>query len=123
MKTKLLAASSAALLFALPFLTACAAAPVAVAPSTTPITAVDVVTQIGSARGKACGVYLMGFLPIVPGNHLLDRAISDAVKPTGADALVDVTAEANAYFFFFVTANCATVYGKAVKIIKGAKEH
>lgn len=122
MKTKLLAASSAALLFALPFLTACATVPSGLAPSTVPITAVDVVTQIGPAKGSACKMYLLGILPLQPG-RILERAVQDAIKPTGADALVNVTAETSQIFAFFVSGTCTTVYGQAVKIIKGAKEH
>lgn len=118
LKKNLLVLNAAILSLALLLLTGCMTTPVSIAPSTTPITSNDLVTEIGPASGSSWGGFVFPFF-LIGGGHMIQPALDRALKKTGADALVDVKVETHSYFFLLVTLHRTEVYGTAVKITKG----
>jgi hypothetical protein len=98
-------------------LVGCATFPVALAPSSRPITANDTVTEIGPASGSAFGGIVFG----IPFGELrqVGPALQRALKSSGGDALIEVAVEYKTYNLLIGTLMRTSVYGTAVKIQKG----
>jgi hypothetical protein len=81
-------------------LTGCMASPAGIAPSTVPITSADSYTIVRrDVEGTDTGVFLLG-LPLTSAASGYD-ALLDAKEKSGADALINVTAE-NRYTYFLL---------------------
>jgi hypothetical protein len=95
------------------FLTGCAHLPGGIAPSTTPINnrAYDV---LGDVKGTDSRTLLLGILPI-SGPNTIQGAIDKAKAKMGADALIDVTAEAYSSWWILWANTTTVVRGKAIK--------
>ncbi len=95
------------------FLAGCAHIPGGLAPSTTPIEgkAYDV---MGEVKGTDSRTLLLGILPI-SGANTIQGAINDAKSKMGADALIEVTAEAYSSWWILWSNNTTVVRGKAIK--------
>jgi hypothetical protein len=87
------------------------------ASSTLPITERDVYTVMGPASGSDGTLVIWGF-PILPvSGH---GAIQDAKRKTGADMLIDVTAENQMFFYGLpISYHRIKVSGMAAKFQRG----
>jgi hypothetical protein len=91
--------------------------------STLPITGKDTYTEIGPAEGSDSALGLLNFAIWPYGAY---DAIQDAKKKSGADGLINVTAENKVYWvtlvFPLITWHKITVAGTAIKFKRGAGE-
>jgi len=97
-------------------LTGCLALPVAIAPSTVPITSQTSFTKLGQTSGSSFGVVILGY-PLTeqsPMKTARDRAITSL----NGDALIGVTVEQRSLVLGFVQIMQTTVEGEAVKLAK-----
>jgi hypothetical protein len=94
------------------FLTGCAHLPGGLAPSTTPIEgrAYDV---LGDVKGTDSRTLLLGILPI-SGANTIQGAVDNAKEKMGADALIEVSAEAYSSWWLLWSNNNTIVRGKAI---------
>jgi hypothetical protein len=112
-KTSLLALSAAAMALLVSACSTC----VGISPSTTPITENDSYVVIGKAKGTSSGVVWF-IVPTFPDNQS-ELARNDALKSSGADALIEVTEEYRVSTFLLFSFVKTTVQGTAVKIKRG----
>ncbi len=84
-----------------------------VAPSNVPL-APGSYKELGPVHGDTCVYYLLGIIPLSPGNET-KNAVADALreKPE-ATALVNVTADTFSQFFIVFSRVCTQVDGIAV---------
>ena len=83
-------------------------------PSTIPLAAGGF-EVLGPVKGQDCLWSLLGIIPVSDSSEThvaIERAIKS--KP-GADALINVTADSFAHFYFIVSKYCIEVDGTAVK--------
>ena len=75
------------------------------------------VRDLGPARGQACRYFALAVAPW--GNSDIQKAVDDALAPTNADALVNVTTATSLYGFVPIynvfSFTCTTVKGTAIK--------
>lgn len=93
---------------------------VAIAPSTTPLTAGDVFTKLGRTSGSSTSGYIL-FFPFGSSTPVRS-ALEEAMEKTSADGLVEVTVDKtvfNVLFLFGTTTT--TVEGTAIKIEREGK--
>lgn len=115
MKSALFAAISLMLLLAV----GCAHTPGGIAASTVPIDGRDYMV-LGPAKATSTAVYLFNFLP-VSGSSSLRDAKNAAIRNKGADALIDVTAEAYSQFWIIFSKNTIMVEGTAIRFTDGGR--
>lgn len=94
----------------------CAHVPGGIAPSTLPIDGRDY-QVLGPAKATSSAVYLFGFLP-VSGSSSLRDAKEAAIRGKGADALIDVTAEAYSQYWILFSKQTIMVEGTAIRFEK-----
>lgn len=110
MPKKLLRALSMVGLFAM---VGCLRVPAGLAPSNTPLQNRPY-TVIGEAFGTDTHADLFGVIPVTRAEHT-QRAIDEAVKASGADALIDVTVETVTKYWIVFSTYTIEVRGKAIK--------
>lgn len=71
-------------------------------------------TELGKVEETDCLWYLFGIIPITTGNNMQD-AMADAIKRTGGDALIQVTAETYYQNFIVVARYCTIIQGIGVR--------
>jgi hypothetical protein len=85
-----------------------------VAPSNIPL-APNSYTELGPVRGYDCVYYLFGFIPLRGGNET-KNALADALQQIPeTTALINITADTYAMYFFVFSKVCTQVYGTAIK--------
>ena len=95
--------------------TGCLHAAVGMMPSSEPL-APGSYEKIGKVSGQDCLWKLLGLLPISSGNTM-GGALQDALdEESGADALVQVTADQFTQFWILVSRECTQVDGVAVRL-------
>ena len=93
---------------------------VAIAPSTTPLTAGDVFMKIGRTSGSSTSGFIL-FIPIGSSSPVR-TALKEAMETTDADGLVEVTVDKTVFnFLFLFGTTTTTVEGTAVKIEREGK--
>ena len=112
-KASLLALSAAAIGLLAQACSTC----VGISPSTTPITENDSYVIIGKAKGTSSGIVWL-IVPKFPDNQS-ELARNDALKSSGADALIEVTEEYRVCSFLLLSTVKTTVQGTAIKIKRG----
>ncbi|MEK7858164.1 MAG: hypothetical protein AAB320_03400 [Elusimicrobiota bacterium] len=117
MKKSMLSVSAGLIAAGSLFLMGCMTYPLTISPSTKPITANDIVTEIGPASGSAWYTIIMG-LPVGE-QHQVGPALKRALESSGGDALIEVKMEYHTYNLMFATILRTDIYGTAVKIKKG----
>ena len=115
MKSALFAAISLMLLLAV----GCAHTPGGIAASTVPIDGRNYMV-LGPAKATSTAVYLFNFLP-VSGSSSLRDAKNAAIQSKGADALIDVTAEAYSQFWIIFSKSTIMVEGTAIRFTDGGR--
>lgn len=94
--------------------TACAHSTGGVAASTIPL-APGAYRVLGDALGRDCVFHLFGFIPLTGGNTT-HEAVRKALTRSGADALINVTADTYSQWWVVVTNTCTEVRGTAVSV-------
>lgn len=117
MKKSMLSVSAGLIAAGSLFLMGCMTYPLAIAPSTKPITANDIVTEIGPANGSAWYTVVFG-IPVGE-QHQVGPALKRALESSGGDALIEVKMEYHSYNLGPVVLLRTDIYGTAVKIKKG----
>lgn len=73
--------------------------------------------DLGPVEGKSCRHFVLAIIPW--GNGNIQDAVDDALKPSGGDALINVTTSSSLYGFIPIynvySFACTTVRGTAVK--------
>lgn len=93
----------------------CMSMPTGLAPSTMPL-APGSYTEMGKARGHAVGVIVLGIAVSEP--FPCRAAVDRAIASSGADALVNVSADATQILLGPFTIITTTVQGTAVRVNK-----
>lgn len=93
--------------------TGCIRSPIAMMPSTKPLEPGSF-TELGAVEESDCIWYLFSIIPVTTGNNM-QSAMRDAIKKTGADALVQVTAETYYQNFLLISRFCTIIQGVAVR--------
>jgi hypothetical protein len=74
--------------------------------------------ELGYAEGQACRFFVLALVPF--GDSTFSKAVSDALKPSGGDALLNVSTSSSLYGFVpiynVLSFTCTTVKGTAIKI-------
>lgn len=91
----------------------CIRSPVAMIASTRPLEQGGYV-ELKPVEELDCIWYLLGIIPISSGNNL-QSAIRDAIRRSGGDALIQVTAETFYQNFILVSRYCSIVQGIGVR--------
>lgn len=86
-------------------------------PSSIPITGDDTYTKIGPTSGSSWGM-LLYCLPICFSDPM-DRAMNEAIRNGGGNALVEMTSDNVTIFLYFVSLYRTRVEGTAVNYVKG----
>lgn len=96
----------------------CQSVPGGMTSSTLPITAKDAYTEIGPAVGRCKAIGILGL--VFSWNYSAWHAIQNAKKASGADGLINVTADNLTVLpGFYVSFHTITVRGTAVKFRRG----
>lgn len=98
----------------------CITTPIGVTASTTPVHDKKTVMNYGPVRGTDRVWSVFGLWMI--GRPDIDRAIQDALKQKGGDALINVTCYEKTSWFFFVSSHTVIVEGEAVSFDKAGRE-
>ena len=106
------------LLLALALCAGCVHVPAGMTSSTCPITGRDTYTEIGQADGRTSAIGIMGL--VFSWKFSAWHAIQDAKRKSGADALIDVTADNKNYILPYISFHQIRVSGKAIKFKRGA---
>ena len=73
--------------------------------------------DLGQVEGQACRYFLLAIIPW--GKSDIEKAVDNALKGTGGDALINVSAESSLYGFIPIynvfSFTCTTVKGTAIK--------
>lgn len=99
---------------------ACITTPIGVTSSSTPVHDKKIVMNFGPVRGSDRVWSVFGLWMI--GRPDIDRAIQDALKQKGGDALINVTCYEKTSWFFFVSSHTVMVEGEAVSFEKVSQE-
>lgn len=99
--------------------TACITTMTGVAPATTPITADDTYTELGSTYGTAYGVQLL-LIPIFP-ESLSKKSKERAVQRGGGNALTEVSQDYTLLFFYLINVYIAKTKGTAINLERGGR--
>ena len=92
----------------------CIHTPVAMSPSTKPLSQ-DGYQELGRVTESDCAWHLFGLIPISGANSMQD-ATNDAIgQKSGADGLIQVTAETFYANYLLVDRRCTKVSGIAIK--------
>jgi hypothetical protein len=97
-------------------LTSCITTPVAVTSSTTPMQDKKITMNYGPVKGMNRTWSLFGLWMI--GRPDIDKAIQDALKQKGGDALINVTCYEKTAWYFFFAFHYVVVEGEAVSYDK-----
>jgi hypothetical protein len=97
-------------------LASCITTPVAVTSSTTPMQDKKITMNYGPVKGADRAWSLFGLWMI--GRPDIDRAIQDALKQKGGDALINVTCYEKTAWYFFFAFHYVVVEGEAVSFEK-----
>ncbi len=97
-------------------LTACITTPVGITSSSTPVHDKKTAANYGPVSGSDRVWSVFGLWMI--GRPDIDRAIQDALKQKGGDALINVTCYEKTSWFFFVASHTVIVEGEAVSFEK-----
>ncbi len=110
----------AAVFVILLLLSSCMTVPVTVTSSTTPVYGKKISENLGRVQGshKAYSVFCLWMVK----RPDIDRAIEDALKEKGGDALINVTCYEKNYYFLFVGMHKVIVEGDAVKFTTAEQE-
>ena len=77
----------------------------------------SIVRNLGPAEGQACRYFALAVIPW--GNSDIQKAVDQALAPTGGDALVNVSTATSLYGFVPIynvfSFTCTTVKGTAIK--------
>lgn len=92
--------------------TSCITTPVTVTSSTTPIQDKKITVNYGPVQGMSRTWSLFGLWMM--GRPDIDKAIQDALKKKGGDALINVTCYEKTAWFFFFAFHYVVVEGEAV---------
>ncbi len=92
----------------------CTTGPGGLAPSTIPITSNDTYTIIKHDAEGVDTAYSVLFIPVTPSCSAY-QALMDAKEETGADALINVTAENKSVYIFIVNWQKIKIHGDAIK--------
>jgi hypothetical protein len=95
------------------FASGCIRNPIAMMPSTKPL-APGSFQELGPVEETDCLWYLFSIIPVTTGNNM-QGAMADAIKKSGGDALVQVTAETYYQNFIVISRYCTIIQGVAVK--------
>ena len=106
--------------FGLTSLVGCMRMPGGISASTSPIDG-KAYTILGEAFGSATQYHILGIIPIGDG-VLLQDAVNNAKLKTGADALIEVTADEYIKNFIVFSTTTTEVRGKAIKFTTSMKE-
>ena len=93
-------------------LTSCITTPVAVTSSTTPLQDKKIAMNYGPVKGTDRTWSLFGLWMI--GRPDIDRAIKDALKQKGGDALINLTCYEKTAWYFFFAFHYVVVEGEAI---------
>lgn len=96
-------------------LSGCAHISGGVAPSNVPLAAGSY-TVIGETRGNDCVYYLFGLIPVSGGNETKNAVAKAISNASGANALINVSADTYSQFFVLVSRTCTQVNATAVAI-------
>ncbi|MBL8910618.1 MAG: hypothetical protein JNM17_07945 [Archangium sp.] len=94
-------------------LSGCIRSPIAMMTSTRPLEQNQYV-ELGPVEENDCIVYILGFIPVSSANNM-QAAMRDAIKKSGGDALIQVTAETFYQNFLFFSRYCTVIQGIAVR--------
>ncbi len=97
-------------------LTACITTPVGITSSSTPVHDKKTAANYGPVSGSDRVWSVFGLWMI--GRPDIDRAIQNALKQKGGDALINVTCYEKTSWFFFVASHTVIVEGEAVSFEK-----
>lgn len=95
----------------------CIRSPIAMMTSTRPLEQNQYV-ELGPVEENDCIVYILGFIPVSSANNM-QAAMRDAIKKSGGDALIQVTAETFYQNFLFFSRYCTVIQGIAVRSAGG----
>ena len=96
------------------FLSGCIHAPIALQPSTIPLSP-NGYTALGKVQGEDCVYYLFMIIPLSDGNEL-HTAVEEAMKlKPYADAMINVTVDYYSQFWILFSRFCTQVHGTAVQ--------
>jgi hypothetical protein len=95
---------------------ACTTTPVTVTQSTTPVHDKKIVMNYGPVQGSHRAWSVFGLWMV--GRPDIDKAIQDALKQKGGDALINVYCYEKTAWFFFVSMHKVIVEGEAVSFAK-----
>lgn len=99
-------------------LSGCIRTPIGMMTSTKPL-APNSYQELGPVEETDCLWYLFSFIPITTGNNL-QGAMAGAIKKSGGDALIQVTAETYYQNFLFVVSRyCSIIQGIGVRSYQG----
>jgi len=96
--------------------TQCITTPVGLTSSSTPVQEKKIVENYGPVQGSDRVWSVFGLWMI--GRPDIDRAIQDALKQKGGDALINVTCYEKTAWFFFVSSHTVIVQGEAIRFEK-----
>lgn len=108
------------LMMALPIQWACLTSPVTLTSSTTPVHDKKIIMNYGPVQGSHRVWSVFGLWMV--GRPDIDKAIQDALKIKGGDALINVSCYQKTSWFFFVSMHKVVVEGEAVSFDKGATD-
>ena len=69
---------------------------------------------VGPASGKSCETHLFGLFRIGRGMRI-QRAIDNALKKSGGDAMIEITTDVTISHFLITNRSCVLVNGLAIK--------
>ncbi|MBN1495159.1 MAG: hypothetical protein JXA07_00220 [Spirochaetes bacterium] len=98
--------------------TQCITTPVGLTSSSTPVQEKKIIENYGPVQGSDRVWSVFGLWMI--GRPDIDRAIQDALKQKGGDALINVTCYEKSAWFFFVSSHRVIVQGEAIRFEKGS---
>jgi hypothetical protein len=96
--------------------TACITTPIGITSSSTPLHDKKTVMNYGPVQGSHRVWSVFGLWMV--GRPDIDKAIQDALKQKGGDALINVTCYEKSSWFFFVSSHTVIVEGEAVSFEK-----
>ncbi|OHD67464.1 MAG: hypothetical protein A2W19_03290 [Spirochaetes bacterium RBG_16_49_21] len=94
----------------------CMTTPITVTASTTPVQDKKISADHGRVQGSHRAWAVLGLWMV--GRPDIDKAIQDALKQKGGDALINVTCYERTSWFFFVSSHQVVVEGNAVSLEK-----
>jgi hypothetical protein len=93
---------------------ACITTPLSITSSTTPLQDKKTVMNYGPVQGSHKAWSVFGLWMI--GRPDIDKAIQEALKQKGGDALINVTCYEKTIWFFFASSHTVVVEGEAVSL-------